>query len=219
MTTKEERKVRRREKRNEIKKKLLAPVGQPTLIDRFLNRTFLWAIPQRVTPNSVTLFRFATIPFVLFLLIEGAYGIGTVLFAISAFSDAVDGALARTRQKITDWGKLYDPLADKLLIGSAVFILVSKLISYELAFAIIFIELLLILTAYYKVYVKRSRTQVVPQAVLPGKIKMILQCLGILSLLLYITIAPFALMYYLASFFLYVAVIFAIISLIVYRSI
>ena len=66
---------------------------------------------------------------------------GLILFFISAFSDVVDGSLARTKNKITTWGAIYDPIADKLLLGSTSIILVSKLISFYLGFLIIIIEI------------------------------------------------------------------------------
>ena len=73
-------------------------------IDRLLEKTILKIIPKKVTPNQVTIFRFITIPILIVLLFFENYRIGIVLFVISAFSDAVDGALARTRKKITTWG-------------------------------------------------------------------------------------------------------------------
>src|SRR3989338_2865390 len=106
---------------------------QLTLTDKILKRTLLPFIPRYVTPNSVTWFRFVSIPFVGYLLVQEQYFPGLILFFISSFSDAVDGALARTRDQVTEWGKTYDPFADKLLIGTAVFILVSRFLNAYLA--------------------------------------------------------------------------------------
>src|SRR5690349_9005018 len=100
-----------------------------TFFDQILARTLLPFIPHSVKPNAVTVFRFITLPFVLYLLFVENYKWGLILFALSAFSDAVDGALARTRGQITEWGKTFDPLADKLLISISVIILVSKFIN------------------------------------------------------------------------------------------
>ena len=68
--------------------------------------TILRAFPRRVTPNQVTMFRFIATPIVLYLLVVGYYGWGLAAFLIAACSDAIDGALARTRNQVTDWGKL-----------------------------------------------------------------------------------------------------------------
>ncbi|MDP1707108.1 MAG: CDP-alcohol phosphatidyltransferase family protein, partial [bacterium] len=96
---------------------------QLTVTDKILQKIFLPVIPRFITPNIVTWFRFVTVPFVAYLFIQESYIIGLLLFIVSAFSDAVDGSLARTRNQVTDWGKMYDPAADKLLIGVSVFIL------------------------------------------------------------------------------------------------
>src|SRR3990167_8051028 len=121
-------------------------VDKPTVTDRFLGWIWLPVIPGRVTPNQITPFRFGTIPFVIYLLAVGEFCWGLLLFIVSAFSDAVDGALARVRGPITAWGKMYDPLADKLLIGSVAALVVSRLLSPWLALTIILFEVAIIAT-------------------------------------------------------------------------
>lgn len=185
---------------------------KPNKIDFFLDKTFLKLIPNSVTPNQMTLFRFATIPFVLGLLLAKFYLLGTILFSISAFSDALDGARARTTGHITSWGILADPLADKLLIGLTAIILVSQFIGLWLAFLIIFLELALVFSAYH-----RYKGKVVP-AKISGKIKMILQSFGLGFLLLFVMIGnPILLL--IATYLLYGAVLCALLSLFVYRSV
>ena len=100
-----------------------------TPVDKMLDVSFLRLIPEWVTPNHVTIFRFLSIPLLIALLLADYTDLAAILFVVSAFSDAVDGALARTRKKITKWGIVNDPLADKLLIGSVVAIIVTKYIS------------------------------------------------------------------------------------------
>ena len=185
---------------------------KPNKIDFFLAKTFLRFIPASVTPNQMTLFRFATIPFVIVLLLTKLYLLATILFSISAFSDALDGARARTTGHITSWGILADPLADKLLIGLTAIILVSQFIGIWLAFLIIFLELALVFSAYH-----RYRGKVVPAKV-TGKIKMILQSFGLGFLLLFVMIGNPVLLL-IATYLLYSAVLFALLSLFVYRSV
>lgn len=188
--------------------------NQLTITDKVLARTLLPLIPRSVTPNAITWFRFISIPFVGYLLATGDYIPGLVLFFFSSFSDAVDGALARTRNQVTVWGQTYDPLADKLLIGVAVFILVSRFLSVYLTATIIGIEFFLLVGALY-----RKRTQGIPiEAEISGKVKMVLQSFGIGSILLFaiFQIPAFLTM---AGYLLYLAIIFAIISLVVYKSI
>ncbi|MDO8567007.1 MAG: CDP-alcohol phosphatidyltransferase family protein [bacterium] len=187
---------------------------QLTVTDKILQRILLPLIPRFVTPNMVTWFRFITVPFVAYLFLQEFYLAGLLLFVVSAFSDAVDGSLARTRDQVTDWGKMYDPAADKLLIGLAAFILVSKFLNWYLAATIIGIEFFLIVGAYY-----RRRFHGVPiEAEFSGKIKMVLQSLGVAAILLS---AVFHIPTFLtiAAYLLYLAIVFAIISLAVYKSI
>jgi len=186
-----------------------------TASDKFLKATFLKLLPSWVTPNHVTIFRFMTIPFVLFLLVTENYVTGLILFAFSAFSDAVDGALARTKDQITDWGKLFDPLADKMLIGTTAAFLIVKYIGVYIAFAIILIELVLITIGYYK---KRFR-HIVVQAHPTGKLKMILQSVGIGALFLFAIFPGLPIFVIIAQYALYAAIFFAIVSLVVYKSV
>lgn len=183
---------------------------QPTIIDRFLQRIILWAIPRRVIPNQVTMFRFFATPLVLYLLLVGKYGWGLLAFLIAAFSDAIDGALARTRSQITEWGKLYDPLADKLLIGSVVFAVVVRELDLVIGLSVITVEAAIIGLAWYG----RSRGRVI-QANAWGKIKMILEVIGVVLLLLALAFGiPEVIPISKASFVL--AILFALVSFVTY---
>jgi CDP-diacylglycerol--glycerol-3-phosphate 3-phosphatidyltransferase len=51
--------------------------------------------------------------------------LAAIVFAVASFTDAIDGYLARSRNAVTNFGKLMDPLADKLLIVAALVALVS----------------------------------------------------------------------------------------------
>ena len=185
-----------------------------TFTDKILKTTVLRIVPRFISPNMVTWFRFITLPLVTYFLWMEDYKIAVILFFFSAFSDAVDGALARTRNQVTEWGKTFDPLADKLLIGIAAFILVSKFINIYLAATIILLELFIIGGAYY-----RKRVHGIPiEAEISGKAKMVLQSLGILSILTAV-IFHLPAMITVAMYLLYLSIVFAIISLVVYRSI
>ena len=127
-------------------------VSKITIFDRILEKTFLKLFPVFVRPNFLTVFRFVSIPFVIFFLMHEDYEIGLWLFAISAFTDALDGAIARTRNMITDWGIVFDPFADKLLIGSVSVIVISKFISPVLAGMIVFIEICLVIFSYIRFF-------------------------------------------------------------------
>jgi CDP-diacylglycerol--glycerol-3-phosphate 3-phosphatidyltransferase len=183
-----------------------------TAIDRFLERTFLRLLPASVTPNQITKWRLISVPVVGVLFSFNFYLIGTIIFLFAALSDALDGALARTKKQITTWGTLYDPVADKLLVGTVAVIVISKYISGHLALTIIIIETLLIASSYF-----RYKGRVVPAKTM-GKTKMILQCVGIIVLLLYI-ITKIPVFLAAATGILYIGVIFGLLSLLVFRSI
>ncbi|MBC3888916.1 CDP-diacylglycerol--glycerol-3-phosphate 3-phosphatidyltransferase [Acetobacterium paludosum] len=73
-------------------------------------------------PNKITMVRIIMIPFfIAALLIEFPFHqpLAAALFVIAALSDSLDGYLARSRNLVTDFGKFMDPLADKLLVCSA----------------------------------------------------------------------------------------------------
>ena len=65
-------------------------------------------------PNILTIIRFILIPFIFLSVIYHHYLAGLIIFTISALTDVLDGYIARKYNYITDFGKLIDPLADKL---------------------------------------------------------------------------------------------------------
>jgi len=79
-------------------------------------------------PNALTLLRILAVPAVVVaLLSETPNGdvIAAIVFALAAATDGLDGYIARSRDSVTTFGKLMDPLADKLLIVGALLSLVS----------------------------------------------------------------------------------------------
>ncbi|MBS1845980.1 MAG: CDP-diacylglycerol--glycerol-3-phosphate 3-phosphatidyltransferase [Actinobacteria bacterium] len=79
-------------------------------------------------PNALTLLRILAVPVVVVaLLVEMPNGdvIAAAVFAAAALTDGLDGYIARSRNSITTFGKLMDPLADKLLVIGALLCLVS----------------------------------------------------------------------------------------------
>ena len=83
-------------------------------------------------PNKLTVLRVIMIPFfVLFMLtdIAGAASkyIALAIFCVASFTDFLDGYLARRDNLVTNFGKFMDPLADKLLVCSALICLIPRL--------------------------------------------------------------------------------------------
>ncbi|MBI3594672.1 MAG: CDP-diacylglycerol--glycerol-3-phosphate 3-phosphatidyltransferase [Nitrospirae bacterium] len=78
-------------------------------------------------PNLLTLLRIALIPLFVMIYSEPTplrSFLATVAFLLAALTDFLDGYLARKRGEITQFGKLMDPIADKLLVISALLLLV-----------------------------------------------------------------------------------------------
>lgn len=84
-------------------------------------------------PNKITLFRVFMIPLFLFIYLVRPFEtdmintwFALVLFSVAAITDALDGYLARKLKLVTNFGKLMDPLADKLLVCSALVAFVAS---------------------------------------------------------------------------------------------
>jgi CDP-diacylglycerol--glycerol-3-phosphate 3-phosphatidyltransferase len=79
-------------------------------------------------PNVLTLLRILAVPVIVVALLgetPNGDALAAGVFALAAFTDGLDGYIARRRQDVTTFGKLMDPLADKLLIVAALVSLVS----------------------------------------------------------------------------------------------
>ncbi len=74
-------------------------------------------------PNAITVFRILLIPVFIWQFLEGNYYIAAGIYLVAWFSDVLDGYIARKCNLVTNFGKLFDPLADKLLNLTALFLL------------------------------------------------------------------------------------------------
>lgn len=87
-------------------------------------------VPSRLNlANAVTILRIVLVPFfAAALMADGGHTVrwrlvATAVFAVAAATDRVDGHIARRSGQVTDLGKLLDPIADKLLVGTALVLL------------------------------------------------------------------------------------------------
>ena len=79
-------------------------------------------------PNKLTILRVALIPvFIIFMKVPFEWGriIALIIFIAACLTDTADGYIARKYNLITDFGKFMDPLADKLLVCSAMILLID----------------------------------------------------------------------------------------------
>ncbi len=131
--------------------------------------------------NGLTVARILCTPPLILLVLatpEGSY-IAAAVFGALALTDALDGHLARTRNLITNLGKLLDPFADKLLVGGALLALVAT-DRLATAVAVVIIAREVIVSVLRQVAFRDG--VVVPAGTL-GKAKMALQVTMILALL------------------------------------
>jgi CDP-diacylglycerol---glycerol-3-phosphate 3-phosphatidyltransferase len=170
-------------------------------------------IPGAVKPNHLTLFRIIMSPAVGWFLYVEQFLWGGLLFMFLVVTDIIDGVLARSRNKVSRWGGIYDPFADKLLIGIVAFVLVTKYISIWLGWAIIVVEIILLVQGAYAGY--RLNLNIQPSKW--GKTKMVLQSVGIMFLILGVATKIIIFIVF-AEYILYVALITAIASSLKYGS-
>ena len=133
-------------------------------------------------PNKITLIRISLIPlFVIVLNAELQYRnlFSAFIFGMLSISDFFDGYIARKKKQVTNFGKLIDPIADKILISTALIFLISR--GVELWMAIVIISREIILTAI-RIYLLPSKL-VVPASNF-GKAKTVVQSLAIVAVLL-----------------------------------
>jgi CDP-diacylglycerol--glycerol-3-phosphate 3-phosphatidyltransferase len=84
-------------------------------------------VPLNV-PNVLTVVRILLVPVLVVALLaktDGGDLLAAIVFAVASLTDAIDGYIARSRGSVTTFGKLMDPIADKLLIIAALVVLVS----------------------------------------------------------------------------------------------
>ncbi|WVH36891.1 CDP-diacylglycerol--glycerol-3-phosphate 3-phosphatidyltransferase [Mycoplasmoides gallisepticum] len=161
---------------------------------------FYFSLSDQKTIYQIHFFNLATLKINLYFLIIG------ILFVVASFSDFLDGYLARKYQLISNYGKVFDPIADKLLINAVlIYFAYLGVVNFYLV-------ILLILRDIYvdglRVFVSTKRI-VVPANIF-GKLKTVTQMVAIIitffvagQFVLTNTIANqiFNLAYYLATFF------------------
>lgn len=164
--------------------------------------------------NKITITRIFLIPvFLVLMLIEFKYHnfLAAAVFILAASTDSLDGYIARKRNLITNFGKFIDPLADKLLVTSALIVLVSKGQVPALV-AIIIISREFIITGFRLL---ASSEGVVLAASWLGKVKTVTQIVAIIAII----IGNFPFTYINFPFdiiVLYISVIFTVISAVDY---
>jgi CDP-diacylglycerol---glycerol-3-phosphate 3-phosphatidyltransferase len=133
-------------------------------------------------PNALTLLRILAVPVVVVALLgetPNGDALAAAVFALAALTDGLDGYFARSRDAITTFGKLMDPLADKLLIVAALVSLVS-LHRLEAWVAMVIIAREIAVTGLRAIAAERG---IVIAASRLGKVKTVLQIAAVFALI------------------------------------
>ena len=77
-------------------------------------------------PNKLTLGRVIAVPFFIIAYIAGYYWVALALFCAASITDYFDGQIARKNDLVTNFGKIMDPLADKILVYSALCLFIES---------------------------------------------------------------------------------------------
>ena len=173
-------------------------------------------------PNKLTIFRMILIPFcVFFMLFDPEHFtmriIAEVIFCIASITDYFDGNIARKKNLVTNFGKFMDPLADKLLVCSALICLV-ELGQIDAWIVIVIISREFIISGFRLI---ASDNGVVIAASWWGKIKTTLQMTMVIVLILnlsyfYAGTTFGTVIYYVEIVLIYAALILTVVSLIDY---
>ena len=91
-------------------------------------------------PNILTISRIVVIPLIFLSIYFTSYAwamISAILFVVASITDYFDGYLARARNQTSAFGRLLDPIADKLLVATALVVILAKPDMYSLEISVI----------------------------------------------------------------------------------
>jgi CDP-diacylglycerol--glycerol-3-phosphate 3-phosphatidyltransferase/cardiolipin synthase len=131
-------------------------------------------------PNKLTISRIIAVPFFVLFYLKGMNIAAFIVFCLASLTDMLDGRIARKRNLITNFGKIMDPLADKILVYAAFCLMVAD-------GTVPAWMLIIILTREFVVAGMRTVAAsegIVIAAGMSGKIKTVLQMIAVPLLIL-----------------------------------
>lgn len=144
--------------------------------------------------NKLTVARLFTVPIFMIVLLlpesiipfKTACIIGAVIFIAAAITDSLDGHLARKHNIITDFGKFFDPLADKFMVIGALFVILYRFDSLRLYVLILTVTVVFreLAVTSARLVASTSKEKVVIAANIYGKIKTVFQMVFVSSVLI-----------------------------------
>lgn len=131
-------------------------------------------------PNKLTIARVIAVPFFILLYLKGFFAVALIVFIAASLTDMLDGKIARKYNLVTNFGKIMDPLADKILVYSAFCLMIgdSTIPSWML---------IIILAREFTIAGMRTVAAsegIVIAAAMSGKIKTVLQMFAVIFLIL-----------------------------------
>lgn len=135
-------------------------------------------------PNRLTITRVVLVPVFIAAYLLNYFYIATVIFIVAAFTDMLDGKIARKQNIVTNFGKIMDPLADKILTYSAFCLFVAD----DLMPAWMLVVILAREFVVSGMRTVAASEGIVIAAAFSGKVKTVLQMIAIPGILLYLAI-------------------------------
>lgn len=130
-------------------------------------------------PNGLTILRLVLTPVIVLLLLQGDFSWAFLVFLVAGITDGLDGFLARSLREGTEFGRMLDPVADKILLGASLFTLgVVERLPFWLPVIAIGRDLLLMVGSCI-LYAASGRLGYPPSAI--GKLTTGLQILTVLA--------------------------------------
>ena len=131
-------------------------------------------------PNKLTIGRMICVPFFIVFFIMELYPVALVIFIGASITDLLDGKIARAHNLVTNFGKIMDPLADKILVYSALCLFIET-DSIEAWMLIIILAREFVVAGMRTVAASEGR---VLAAGMSGKIKTVLQMIAVILIIL-----------------------------------
>lgn len=131
-------------------------------------------------PNGLTVSRICMVPLLVAAMFDNNLNLALAIFIAGMATDCLDGHLARSRNLVTDFGKLMDPAADKLFVGSA-FVCLAYLGRLEVAVVVVILAREALVSGL-RIYAKRRGSVLSANGL--GKAKTALQTVLVAALLI-----------------------------------
>lgn len=158
-------------------------------------------------PNKLTIGRVIAVPIFIVLYMMGYFIPAFIVFILASLTDMLDGHIARKYNLVTNFGKIMDPLADKILVYSAFCLMVGNLVP-----AWMFIIILAREFVVAGMRTVAASEGIVVAAGMSGKIKTVLQMIAVPCLLLVPAFPDMTILYTISMVFLWASLIMTIYS-------